>query len=345
MMAWIQPGGLPDETASARLRASEYKRCRRPGVTAADKAEKISYNALDMNTETPSEPNLNSRPVLWEYRDARAFVAAACRWKATVDPDFSFRALARQAGFASPNYPQMFIRGLRNLRKESAESLAEALGLDPHEKAFFVLLTVFTQTDDPEKRRALFAELLHDAIRNGGTGTLDQARLAYFSHWYIPVVHAMASLADFRADPAAIAKRISPPVRRHEAEKALRTLCELGILELGSGGEVRVHEPRLETDPHLRGIWIREYHRAMIRLSLEALDHWPSDQRTVNALTVTVPHERKAWLLQHLDEIRRDLFTRLMAEQLTLDRVDGEVFQINFQVFPLTATPKHEAGS
>lgn len=284
----------------------------------------------ESTTTPPEEP-----PEIWRYRDARRFLGDLCAFKAAVDADFSYRQLSRFAELGSPNYVQMFLRGRRNLKPSTARRIAAAIGLDEQEVRFFAVLTQFTQSANPEERAGWYEELLRLAVRYGGTGRIDAAKLAYFTHWYIPVIHAMASLKGFRPDPHWVAARIVPRIRPYDAKRALGILFELEIFEENEDG-FEVHEPRLETEEGLRGVWLREYHRAMIRLSEQALDMWPPEERTTSALTVTVPHELVAKLLERVDEHRRELFEWLMAEQEGVEGVDGEVMQVNLQAFRLT---------
>jgi len=211
-------------------------------------------------------------PEVWSYRDARAFVRDHCAWRLQHESGFSYRQLSRHADLGSPNYVQMFVSGKRNIKTETAWKLAEAMLLSPRAAEFFVKLVTFTQAE-AEVRPALLDELLKFAVRHGGMGQLDAARLEYFRHWYIPVVHAMASLQGFRADPHWIAARVVPKIRSFDAKQALDVLFTLGIFVEDADG-FRVEEPRLETEQGLQSLLIREYHRNMIHLSESALDTW-----------------------------------------------------------------------
>lgn len=137
-------------------------------------------------------------------------------------------------------------------------------------------LVEFANAEDPDQRAGWYRDILAQAARFGKTGTIDAARLAYFTYWYIPIVHAMASLSGFRPEPHWIAARTVPKLRSFDAKKALDTLIALGIFEIDSKGKFYLRERRLEVQPELHSLWIREYHRAMIRLAEQALDYWPA---------------------------------------------------------------------
>lgn len=284
-----------------------------------------------------------SAPDVWEYRDARAFVRDRSAWKRAHERGFSYRKLAWLADLASPGYVQAFVAGRRNLRPETAQRLGGALGLDAAGAAFFAQLVAWNQAPDGVAREAAWQALTTAAARRG-RGQLSGARLRYLMHAYIPVVHAMASLAGFRPDPAWIAPRTVPPIRPDEARHALAVLQELGLLEIGADGAFQLHEPVLETEPGARSRWMREYHRAMLRLSERSLDLLDHDDRRTVGFTVTVPRERLPELLALSETMLRELFDRVLAWQEDLDDVAGDVVQCSLQAFRLTRTGEGDSA-
>lgn len=274
-------------------------------------------------------------PNIWIYRDARAYVGDLIAYRTATERGFSIRKLVRLAELGSPSYIRMYLDGSRNLRPATADRLADALGLRGDAAQFFVLLTQFTQSDDPDERLRHYEQMLHLAVRNGAN-RLDAARLAYFTEWYVPVVHAMGSLGSFRPDAEWIGRTIVPTIARKSAQRALDILFELGIFALDEDGRFTVRERVLETDPEVRGLWIREYHRAMIRLSERALDLLASDERFLRGFTVTLPSHKVSEVHSWLQDTMKSLFYRILELQKGMAAVEGEVVQCNLQFFPLT---------
>lgn len=287
-----------------------------------------------MSAAQVQHPNI-IRPNIWDYRDARALVRDICAYKQASEKHFSFRKIARFADLASPGYIQTFINGKRNLKLATAERLAEALGLSRAEIDYFLVLLQFTQAETPDEKTGFYEQLLRHSMRQG-TGRVDAARLAYFTEWYIPVVHAMASLKGFQADPAWIGRRMVPRIRPAEAQKALDTLLQLSLIEIDARGRCRVRERVVDNDPTFQSILIREYHRSMIRLSERALDMLRGADRSINGFTVTVPRDKLPEVKRWTEDLLRDLFYKILSLQDTTDEVDGEIVQCNLQAFRLT---------
>lgn len=278
-----------------------------------------------------SRVSTGGRPEIWTYRDPRVWVADLCAWKQRTERHFSYRKLARFADLGSPGYIQTYMAGRRNLRPETAKRLAGALGMSAEEVEFFVLLTTFEQAADPDERARTYEQILRRAVAHG-TGRLDAARLYYFTRWYVPVVHAMASLAGFRPDPAWIAPRVLPAIVRDDARRALRVLFDLGIFRHDDEGRFRVEEPVLEAeDADAESLWIREYHRAMLRLAERSLDLLGPADRLLAGFTVTVPTDRIDEALRWGEETMHELFYRVLGTQEDEEATDGEVLQFSFQ--------------
>ncbi len=273
------------------------------------------------------------RPGIWEYRDARGFLADLCAWKQASERNFSFRKIARFADLGSPGYVQTYLDGKRNLKPDTAARIGAAVGLDDEEIEFFGILVQFTQAEETEARAAFFEQLVQRSLARG-TGRLEAARLAYYTEWFIPVVHTMASLDGFLPDPDWIADRTSPRVNPRDARRALDVLQDLGMLEIRNGHAI-VTERVVAPDPELDSFLLREYQRSMIRLGERALDLLDRSERSINGFTVTVPASELDTVRAWAEETMSSLFYRILALQEGTRPV-GEVVQCNLQVFALT---------
>lgn len=286
----------------------------------------------------------DASPEVWSFQDPRAFVRELCDWKKTYNRDFSFRQICRHAGFASPSYIKAFLDGKRNLRPDSAQRLGEALGLGAVETEYFCTLVALDQEVDRDRRQAHRVELLRLAIRHGHTATIDAAKLDYFAHWFIPVIHAMASLKGFQAQPHWIAARLRPKIRSFDAQRALTTLRELGLLK-GEGESAQVGERRIAVAPELHSTLVAEYLRQMDGLAQQAKQLWPGRERVHSALTVTVPTRIHDEVLAKIERFREDLYSFVMAEQSEDEAVEGDVMHVSFQAFKVTDVGPETADS
>lgn len=279
------------------------------------------------------------RPDIFGYSDYRAYLRdfyAAAKANTTA---FSYRYFARKAGFASPNFLKLVIDGERNLSADSVERFTAALGLDAGEATFFADLVALTQADNEPERveafeRVAASRTFRDARR------LDTAYDAYFSNWYIPVIREMTARDTFVEDPAWIGAQLLPQIPATQVAAALAVLDALGLVVRDATGRLRPADPTLTTGHELprRSQAVANYHRQMLNRAIASIDLVPRERRDISALTVVVAPEQVAEMKR-----RVHAFRERMLDFAVRQGSDGAVYQLNVQLFPLTADPEATA--
>src|SRR3990167_2443336 len=143
---------------------------------------------------------------------------------------YSYRAFAKEAGFASPNYIRLIIEAKRNLSLQGIDKLAEVLKLSKRGRDFFDPLVHFNQAATACKRDYYFKKIC--AFREFSVGhPLLQAQYDYLSKWYYAAVRELVSLPTFRMNPAWVCRALAPRITEKEAKEALTRLKELKLIE------------------------------------------------------------------------------------------------------------------
>lgn len=267
---------------------------------------------------------------VFSYLDYRAFLRDHYAERKAKGRGFSFRVFSRLAGLGSPNYLKLVMDGDRSLTPEMSERFAKACGLTGEPAAYFVELVAFNQARTATDREAAWARL-SGFRRYREAHRLELAHAAYHSTWYLPAIRELAARADFRAEPAWIAPRLRPPITELEAERALATLFELGLLVRGARGRATQGEAIVTTGPETRGMHITSYHRAMLARATDAIDRVPAAERDISSLTLAVSAGGLATIKERIQRFRRELLELSATED-----DPREVVQIGFQLFPLT---------
>jgi uncharacterized protein (TIGR02147 family) len=280
----------------------------------------------------PAEPGID----VFDYLDYRAYLREYYAHAKRSRRGFSHRAFSRRAGLGSPNHLKRVMDGARNLTLDMAERFAAALGLEGEGADYFVQLVKLGQARSGVER-ALAYERLTAFKTYRRTRTLDLAHAAYHSTWFIPAVRELAGRSDFSADPRWIAARLLPPIKTAEAQAALDTLLELGLLRRDARGAVVQSEPLITTGPEMHALHIANYHRMMMLRAAESIDRIPSDRRDISAVTLLVGAGAMARIKRKIQRFRRELLQLALAE-----RHATQVIQMNFQIFPLSAAPDQE---
>ena len=272
------------------------------------------------------------RPDIFEYLDYRQFLQDYYRAGKEHQRAFSYRYLARRAGFSSPNFIKLVMDGSRNLGGDSPQRVARAFDLDGEETRFFVRLVAFGQADSTaDKNEAYGAVAACRRFREARK--IEHDTFEYLSHWYFPAIREMAARDDFRDDPGWISEQLWPTVPVREVKSALATLFRLELLVRDDDGRVRRGDPSVTTGHEVAALAARNYHYEMLARARDSVEGCTRDHRDISALTVCVNGETIPLLKERIHRFRETMLD-------LCDSSDGPdtVYQLNIQLFPLTRT-------
>lgn len=271
---------------------------------------------------------------VYAYLDYRAFLRDHYAAKKEASRAFSYRAFSKRAGVASPNYLKLVIDGQRSLSPKMAERFAHACGLDADASRYFVHLVTFNQAKTSTERAEAYDKLT-GFQRYRQAHKLELAHAAYYSDWYMPAIRELAASTQFREEPEWIADQLVPKITPLQAQRALETLVELGLLVRGPNGKLEQADALVSTGPETRGLHIVAFHRAMTLRAIESIDLVPAAERDISSLTLCLGRGGLATLKTRLQRLRRELL-----ELSALETDPEQVVQVNFQLFPLSRAPK-----
>ncbi len=269
-------------------------------------------------------------PNIFEYLDYREYLRDYYEAGKENLSAFSYRYLARLAGFSSPNFFKLVMDGDRNLSSVSVEKFANALKLGHEEKRFFEDLVAFNQAESVEERNEAF-EQLAASQRFRRARRIDSSMFEYLSRWYHPVIRELAAREDFREDPEWVAERLNPQVPVDKVADSLELLLEMGLLQREADGTVTRGNPSLTTGHEVRSLAIGNYHRQMLARAEESIESIDRSLRDISALTVCIDPE-------NVDDLKERIhaFRETLLDLCDRDENPHTVFQMNFQLFPLS---------
>lgn len=273
---------------------------------------------------------------VFQYLDYRAFLRDWYRIHNSGGRTLSYRAFGKRAALKSPNYLKLVMDGQRNLSSTMAEKFARALGLDGDAASYFIDLVAFNQAPSQRERNKQYSRLT-SFPRYRKAHKLDIAHAAYHGAWYMPAIRELATSAGFREEPDWLARTLVPPITRAEAKRALETLLELGLLVREPDGRLRQSEPLVSTGSETKGLYIANFHRAMMERAAAAIDLVAPEDRDISSLTLCMGEDGIRRLKARVQRFRRELL-----EQSELEDDPVRVVQVNFQLFPLSLEVKAE---
>jgi uncharacterized protein (TIGR02147 family) len=156
---------------------------------------------------------------------------------------------------------------------------------------------------------------------------LSDDELHFIEDWYHIAILNLIKTKDAAADPKWISQRLR--ISNTEAEKAIRRLKSLGLIEEIEGKYIRLNS-FLSTSSDIPSATIRKMHKQNMEKSIEALQKVPVEYRDISHITMAINPKNLALAKE---EIRK--FRKKMAGLLEQGEA-SEVYLMGIQLVPLT---------
>lgn len=273
---------------------------------------------------------------IFGYHDYRTFLYDLYRHYCRITYRFTHTQFSKMAGFSTPNFLKDIIDGKRNLGPKSIERVCTGFDFNKGEAEYFENLVLMNQASTHEEKDRYYKRLGR-APRYQMLHRDDRRLYRFYSRWYYPVIRELVTAVDFKDDPAWVAGRITPSITPAEAKRAMDVLEETGQIRRGADGRWEQAAPVMTTGPQIESLAVAKYHKAMIALAGKALGTVSHEQRNISSLTMTVSPETYKAVVHEILAAQQRIIELVSKEQRARD-----VYQLNFQFFPLTRTPGKE---
>lgn len=271
---------------------------------------------------------------IYLYTDYRVYLKDFYSWKKQVTPGFSYRVFSRRAEVKAPNFLQWLIEGKRNLAIGTIPRVCVALGLCGQDMDYFQNLVLFNQSSSIKEKTEHFLKLAE--LRKLSNVTLvNEIQLEHYQNWYNEAIREL--LRYYRFVPSEkyayrkLARLLSPEINENVARKAVKQLLKLGFISTAEDGSLKQAEQFISTGDEIDSFLIKTFHKTMITLAGESLDRFPREVRDISSVTMSISDDG-------FDLIKKEiqLFRKRILEIVKVDKVPENVYQLNFQFFPLT---------
>ena len=278
--------------------------------------------------------NTRTRPRPEDFPEYRSYLKSMIAYLKETRPQFSYRYFSRIAGFSSPNFLKLVADGQRNLTPSSIPKFARGLGLDDRERDAFETLVLLTQAETDAERNRYYARLRKSGSAHSEARRVEAAQFDVYSQWYTLPIRELLLHPDFSEDPVWIARQLRPRIKPQEAKHALELLERVGLAARDPEGKLKPSDAKISTGPRVRSLAVRNYHRGMLGLAADALEHVPIDERDVSSLTVSLSRTQYDDVRSRIERFRREILDLIDDAPKTAEPAD--VYQVGFQLFPLT---------
>jgi uncharacterized protein (TIGR02147 family) len=272
---------------------------------------------------------------VFSYLSFREFLRDAYKARKAATPAFSYRFVASRLGINASTFVRI-LQGKRNLTQKMVAPVAAMFKLGKRETAYFGLLVSLDQARNDQERKLYFEKAV--SFNKSEVLTLLADRYALFESWKYIAIRELLGHFNFCGDYEELARMCTPAISPREAKQAIALLARLGLLRKDQKGCYRPTDKFVTAGENWKSIAIANYQKSTIALAGEAIERFPAGERDISTCTVN--------LSQKGLELVKDKIRSLRKEILEVENMDPEcdrVYQVNFQIFPLSKSTRGPA--
>lgn len=272
---------------------------------------------------------------IFQYQDYRLLLAALIEQRKKEKKTFSYRWFSQRAGLTSPNFLNLVVKGKRHLSTSSLEKVVEIFQLTKEEGNFFRYLVQFNKAKTLSEKEH-FAHQLVQIKKFQNEYPLSKEQFEYYSQWYHIPIRELLMLKNSPQTATEIAETLLPGISPKDVEESLSKLSSLEMVEQ-RGDHWRAKQESVTTGHRFSNFGVVQFHKKMMGLAAESLDRFPAKEREISSVTVGLSEDSAQKIKKLIEEFRSQLMT--IAEE---DKDKEQIYQINFQLFPLSKPKRKE---
>jgi uncharacterized protein (TIGR02147 family) len=272
---------------------------------------------------------------LFAYTDYRKYLRDYYEAKRAVQKQFTHRFIAQAIGFKSTGTFAQILQAKTNMAPDTVARFTRFLGLKPQEADYFELLVLFGQAKGHAEKKGYFEKII--SFPKSNLKQVDSTQYAFYEKWHYSVIREVLAFHPFQDDYRDLARMLEPPISTAEAQKAIKLLEELGLIRKNEQGIYEKTDPVITSGYDTRSLAVNQFIIETLDLAKVALDKLPREERSLSALTLSLPEDGYALVEEKVKNFRRELLE--LARTCTDPK---RVIQVNFQIFPVTRKPEGE---
>jgi uncharacterized protein (TIGR02147 family) len=265
---------------------------------------------------------------IYTYFDYRKYLNELFEDKKNKNSALSLRAIAGRIGINSGTLVRI-LNGERNISRKLVPSFTEFLKLKGKETLYFIRLVEFNQAKNNEQRRLQYDQLI--VLRNEYRKPVNPDKYDYYENWYNAAIRELLNFFPFSGNYEEIAKMVEPEISSVQVRKAIATLQRIKFVKRTDSGNYRPEQNFVTTGAAWRSVSIDSFQKALMELGVTALDRIEKEKRDFSTMTMCFSKEGYMKIRQILKRTREEIATVEEA-----DKARNQVYQINFQLFPLS---------
>lgn len=269
---------------------------------------------------------------IFKYIDYREFLADYYNEKKKTTQFFSYRYFSNKANIKSPVFLKQVIEGERNLTLQAIEKFIGALNLNKKEASFFRHLVQFNQSKTAFEKQEHYSVML-SMIDYVNEHRLTADQYVYFEKWHNSAIRELICLYDFCDDWKLLAKCVRPAIAPRDARQSVQLLLRLNLVKKQKKGTYKQTNAAITSGSDILSLARRSFNSTMLLLARDSNESLPPEARNISGITMGISRPCYEVLLAELAA-----FKERVISIVNRDEGSSQVYQFNFQLFPLSET-------
>jgi len=273
-------------------------------------------------------------PDISTYTDYRKFLQDYYEETKAKNPGYSYHLFSVKAGMKSRGFLFNVLHGKRPISRSNIFSLSQAMRLNRYEMEYFENLVAFNQAKNLRERSYFYERF--SSIKNSGPKAwkpqiVRNEQFEFYSKIHHSIVRSLIGMYGFKNDYQWLAKRVYPRITPGQAKKSVELLEKLGFVKKQKDGSYTLTGATIATPAEVVNLAVQNFHKQAGELALKALGDLPGDKRNITGVTLGISSDIYKTICEEVQAFR----TRLL-QIAEADRNADEVYQLNFQFFPVS---------
>lgn len=242
----------------------------------------------------------------------------------------NLKSWAQRLGYKSPSSLSMVLTGERFPSEEMIDRFSADFELTAREKRYLRLLVEYEKALSQKKDVTLLLQEIQQASSKH-TQSVEGDVFAIMNSWYFFAIKQLVGTPAFSEDVEWIKQRLRNKVNEDQIKDAFKILEDLKMITRTEDGKLVLSKQSIITQNDMSSETIKQHHREMIGLSLQALDEQSIEERQFSSTTIRM---EKA----NIAKAKKFVFDFIKEFSAQFYDVEGEdIYQLNSSLFELTA--------
>jgi uncharacterized protein (TIGR02147 family) len=272
---------------------------------------------------------------IYNYTDYRKFLRDRFAEMKAANRSFTYRYIASKSGFKSPGFFTQVLQQKVPLSNRLIPNLSKVFELKRSESHYFELMVHFNQARSHEQKKQYFEKMVN--TKKSQVIHVDSDLYEFYDKWYYSAIRAVLHYSPFDGDFKKLAKTIVPSISPAESKKAGAVLERIGFVKKNETGRYELTTKHISTGIDTDAVVINNFLINTLDIAKNAFYQFPKEKRSFSALTASISGPGYEKIKQRINEFRAELVD-IIGKDDNIDRV----YQMNFQLFPLTNVREEE---